>query len=828
MDLEERYDFARTEPQWQRRWEAERLYEVEEDRDRPKFYLLEMFPYPSGALHMGHVRNYIIGDVLARYRRMTGHNVLHPMGYDAFGLPAENAAILRGVHPADWTYDIIRTIRRQLKMLGISYDWRREVASCHPGYYRWTQWMFLLLHRRGLAYRKLAPVNWCPQCSTVLANEQVEDGCCWRCHSVVGKRELEQWFFRITAYADRLLEDLDLLEGWPERVRTMQRNWIGRSEGVEIRFPVVGLDAALTVFTTRQDTVFGVTFMALAPEHPLLPRLLEGNGRAAEIREYIEKARKMTEIDRASTAREKTGVFTGHYCTNPLSGEKIPIWVADYVLMEYGSGAVMGVPAHDQRDFEFVRTHRLPLRVVVQPQDGPELDPATMVEASPAYGRMVNSGQFDGLCGEDALRRVADYIEEHGLGRRAVHYRLRDWLISRQRYWGAPIPVIYCSGCGVVPVPENALPVLLPPEVDFQPKGMSPLAACPEFVAAYCPSCGGQARRETDTMDTFVCSSWYFLRYLSPRYEGGPFRTEAAAYWFPVDQYVGGIEHAVLHLLYARFFTKVLYDEGMVPHPEPFRRLLTQGMVLKDGSAMSKSRGNVVSPDDMVRRYGADATRLTTLFAAPPEKDFEWTDQGIEGAARFVARVWRLVRAWKTIPGGPPRPPAEAERDLRRALHASLRRITCDLEERQQMNTALAAAMEMVNAAYAYRERVQPQDHDPAVVAEFLDILVRVIAPFLPHLAEELWRTELGRTGSVHCQPWPAWDRGALEADEVTLVVQVNGRVRDRLTLPADVTDGESIRLRALELDRVKQAVGGRRVARVVVVPGRLVNVVVE
>ncbi len=831
--MDERYNFAQAESRWQKWWADSRLYETEPDGARPKYYLLEMYPYPSGQLHMGHVRNYIIGDVLARYQAMNGYNVIHPMGYDAFGLPAENAAIKEGIHPAAWTYENIRIIRRQLKMLGISYDWRREVASCHPGYYRWTQWLFLLMHRRGLAYRKHAAVNWCPGCATVLANEQVSgDGTCWRCDSPVGKKELEQWFFRITEYADRLLADLDGLAHWPERVRTMQRNWIGRSEGVEIDFPVSGLDAVLGVFTTRQDTVYGVTFVAMAPEHPLLPKLLEGNPRAAEVREYVAQARGMSEIDRTSGVREKTGLFTGHHCRNPLSGEAVPIWVADYVLMDYGSGAVMGVPAHDQRDFEFVKKYDLPLRVVIHPLDGPGPHEADLTAADPRYGRMVNSGPFDGLCLDEALAQVADHIEGRGLGRRIVHYRLRDWLISRQRYWGAPIPMVYCDACGAVPVPEEDLPVLLPDTVDFRPRGASPLGTSPEFLAAQCPRCGGGARRETDTMDTFVCSSWYYLRYLSPRFEGGAFRPVDAAYWMPVDQYVGGVEHAVLHLLYSRFFMKVLCDEGLVKQGEPFVRLLTQGMVLKDGAAMSKSRGTSVVPDPMVAAYGADAVRLNTLFAGPPDKDFEWTDQGMEGAARFVGRVWRLVRLWKgraALPSAPMGAPMGGEeRRLRRALHSSLQRMTADVGERQNLNTALAAAMEMVNAAYAYGETVTLSQQHAGLVAEFLDVLVRAIAPFLPHLAEELWQVELGRDGSVHRQPWPAFDPEAVKADEITLAVQVNGKVRDRLTVSASLADQAILRQQALGLDRIHRAVAGRTVRRMIVVPGRLVNFVVD
>ena len=827
--LDERYDFVKAESRWQKWWEDNRLYETEPDPTRPKYYLLEMYPYPSGQLHMGHVRNYIIGDVLARYQAMNGYNVIHPMGYDAFGLPAENAAMKQGVHPATWTHENIRIIRRQLKMLGISYDWRREVASCHPGYYRWTQWLFLLMHRRGLAYRQHAAVNWCPGCATVLANEQVSDeGNCWRCDSRVGKKELEQWFLRITGYADRLLADIDGLECWPERVRIMQRNWIGRSDGLEIDFPVFGSDAVLKVFTTRQDTVYGVTFMALAPEHPLLPRLLEGNPRAAELREYIEHGRGMSEIDRTSGVHEKTGLFTGHHCRNLLSGEAIPIWVADYVLMDYGLGAVMGVPAHDQRDFEFAKKYNLPLRVVIHPLESTGRRETDLMAADPRHGRMVNSGPFDGLCLEEAMSRVADHIEENGFGRRAVHYRLKDWLISRQRYWGAPIPMVYCDACGVTPVREADLPVLLPDTVDFRSAGMSSLATNLEFLNAECPRCGGAARRETDTMDTFMCSSWYYLRYLSPRFEGGAFRAEDAAYWMPVDQYVGGIEHAILHLLYSRFLMKVLYDEGLVKQTEPFVRLLTQGMVLKDGAVMSKSRGNSVVPDPLVATYGADAVRLNTLFAGPPDKDFEWTDQGMAGAARFVRRVWRLVHLWQDRSTLRLTTPGPEERRLRRVLHTCLQRMAGDVGERQNLNTALAAAMEMVNAAYAYREVVAPHEQHAGLVAEFLDILVRAIAPFLPHLAEELWQVELGREGSVHRQPWPAFDPEAAKADEVTLAVQVNGRVRDHLTVPAGLIDEAMLSRQALDLSRVNRAVNGRPIRRLIVVPGKLVNFVVD
>ncbi len=830
MQVRERYNFKEIEAKWQARWEKEKLYKTPDFSRKPKFYCLEMFPYPSGKLHMGHVRNYSIGDVVARFKTMRGFHVLHPMGWDAFGLPAENAAIKHGnVHPADWTMDNIRAMRAQLKQLGISYDWDREVATCHPGYYKWTQWLFLQLYHRGLAYKKKAPVNWCPSCATVLANEQVVGGgVCERCKTPVERRELEQWFFRITAYAERLLKDLELLEGWPEKVKVMQENWIGKSEGAELRFKVAGMEEEIVVFTTRPDTVYGVTYMVLAPEHPLVEKLVAGKPQEEEVREFVRRVRNMREIDRASTTLEKEGVFTGVFCVNPFTGEQVPILVANYVLMEYGTGAVMGVPAHDQRDFEFARKYNLPIRVVIQPP-GEELDPETMTCAYEGDGVMVNSGPFNGLTKEEGIKAVVKYAEEKGLGRSAVNYRLRDWLISRQRYWGAPIPIIYCKACGTVPVPEEDLPVLLPREVEFKPTGQSPLASCPEFVNTRCPRCGGPARRETDTMDTFVCSSWYYYRYTSPRDENQPWDRAKVDYWLPVDQYIGGVEHAILHLLYSRFFTKVLYDLGLVSVQEPFTNLLTQGMVLKDGAKMSKSKGNIVSPEDIVERYGADTARLFILFAAPPEKDLEWSDQGVEGCYRFLNRVWRLVTAVAPeIAGAPSRPSGRlvgVNREMHRLTHQAVKKVTEDIEKRFNFNTAISAIMELVNALYQYRE-VPETDRDPAVMREAVEHLLLLLAPFAPHIAEELWEA-IGHRESIHRQPWPAYDQEALVEDEITIVVQVNGRVRERVLVPAGIST-EEMKEVVLAQPRVRQLLEGKEVLKIIPVPGKLVNIVVR
>jgi leucyl-tRNA synthetase len=827
--VKERYDFREIEAKWQKRWAEENIYKTADFSERPKYYCLEMFPYPSGKLHMGHVRNYSIGDVVARFKTMQGYHVLHPMGWDAFGLPAENAAIKHGnIHPADWTMDNIRAMRTQLKQLGISYDWDREIATCHPGYYKWTQWLFLQLYHKGLAYKKKAAVNWCPSCATVLANEQVKEGACERCKTPVEKRELEQWFFKITAYAERLLKDLELLEGWPEKVKIMQENWIGRSEGAEIRFPVDGMDEEIVVFTTRPDTVFGVTYMVLAPEHPLVEKLIEGRPEAGAVRDFVRRVRNLSEIARTATDAEKEGLFTGAYCINPLNGERVPILVANYVLMEYGTGAVMGVPAHDQRDFEFARKYNLPIRVVIQPP-GMELDPQAMTEAYAGDGVMVNSGQFNGLSKDEGIRAVIAYLEEKGLGRGQVNYRLRDWLISRQRYWGAPIPIVYCERCGIVPVPEEDLPVLLPRDVEFKPTGQSPLADCPEFVNTSCPRCGGPARRETDTMDTFMCSSWYYYRYTSPRDDKQPWDRARVDYWLPVDQYIGGVEHAILHLLYSRFFTKVLYDLGLVSIQEPFTNLLTQGMVLKDGAKMSKSRGNVVSPEEIVARYGADTARLFILFAAPPERDLEWSDQGVEGCYRFLNRVWRLVTSVaEGLLEAPPKPAGRlvgVNRQMHRLTHLTIKKVTEDVGNRFNFNTAVSAIMELVNALYQYKE-VPETDRDPAVLREAVEHLLILLAPFAPHITEELWEIT-GHTESIHRQPWPSYDPEAIVEDEITIVVQINGRVRERVLVPADITP-EQMKEVVLAQPRVQKLVEGKQIVKVIPVPGKLVNIVVK
>lgn len=827
--MKDRYDFKEIEAKCQKAWSEQDLYSVPDFSDRPKYYCLEMFPYPSGKLHMGHVRNYSIGDVVARFKTMQGFNVLHPMGWDAFGLPAENAAIKHGaLHPARWTYENIDTMRTQLKQLGISYDWNREVATCHPGYYKWTEWLFLQLYKQGLAYKKKAAVNWCPSCATVLANEQVKEGACERCKSDVEKRELEQWFFKITDYADRLLEDLDKLAGWPDKVKIMQENWIGRSEGAEITFSVDGLDESMTVFTTRPDTVFGVTYMVLAPEHPLVEKLIEGKEQAEKIRDFAESVRNQSEITRTSTESEKIGLFTGAYCINPVNEEKVPILVANYVLMEYGTGAVMGVPAHDQRDFEFARKYNLPIRVVIQPE-GVELNPDTMTEAYDGEGLMINSGMFNGTPKRDGITAVTRFLEQKGLGQGRVNYRLRDWLISRQRYWGAPIPIVYCEKCGVVPVPEEDLPVMLPMDVAFKPTGRSPLEDHPGFVNTTCPACGGKARRETDTMDTFMCSSWYYYRYTSPRDEDSAWDPDKVRNWLPVDQYIGGVEHAILHLLYSRFFTKVLKDINLIDNDEPFTNLLTQGMVLKDGAKMSKSKGNVVSPEDIVATYGADTARLFILFASPPDRDLEWSDQGVEGCYRFLNRVWRLVAPLgTTLSGSNINRPAKfvgVNRDMRRVTHHSIKKVTEDIDKRFNFNTAVSAIMELVNAMYQFRE-VPETDREPWIMKEAVDSLLMLLAPFAPHIAEELW-AKTGHQGSIHSQSWPGFDPEAIVEDEITIVVQINGKVRDRMLVPAEI-DAEAMKELVMDQDRVKELIGDKKVVKVIPVPGKLVNIVVK
>ncbi len=822
--MQERYDFSGIEKKWQQNWGQQSLYKVEERAGKQKYYCLEMFPYPSGNLHMGHVRNYSIGDVVARFKSMRGYNVLHPMGWDAFGLPAENAAIKNGIPPAKWTIANIHNMRSQLKSMGISYDWDREVATCLPDYYKWTEWLFLQLYKNGLAYKKKAHVNWCPGCATVLANEQVVDGACERCESIVEKKALEQWFFRITDYAQELLDSLVDLPGWPSKVKTMQENWIGRSEGAEIYFRAEKTGERVPVYTTRQDTAFGVTYLVLAPEHPLVEKLISGTAYEKPVREFVKRVQQMTEIDRTSTETEKEGMFTGSYVLNPLNNEKVPVWVANYVLLEYGTGAVMGVPAHDERDFAFAKKYKLPIRIVIQPLER-ELVLEEMTTAYTEEGIMVNSADYNGLPNTQGLVKVAAHLESAGFGKIKINFRLRDWLISRQRFWGAPIPIIYCEKCGALPVPEEDLPVMLPPDVEFKPTGESPLKYIPEFLNTKCHKCGGPARRETDTMDTFVCSSWYFLRYTDPKNTGEAFNRDKVDYWMNVDQYIGGVEHAILHLMYARFFTKALADFGLVGVREPFQNLLTQGMVLKDGSKMSKSKGNVVSPEEIIKKYGADTARLFILFAAPPERDLEWSDQGVEGSYRFLNRVWRLIYNYindgKKINTGAELTPAD--KDLRRLLHTTIKKVTDDIEQRFNFNTAISAIMELVNGLYPYREK---ERQNMALVQETIDNLIILLAPFAPHFSEELWQAA-GHEGSVHLMPWPVYSEEALAADVIEVVLQINGKVRDRIMVDACLT-AEELKEAVMSIDKAKAAIDGKQVIKVITVPGKLVNIVVR
>ena len=822
--MNERYDFASIESKWQKKWAEEKTYKVTEDKSKPKYYCLEMFPYPSGNLHMGHVRNYAIGDVIARFKTMHGYNVLHPIGWDSFGLPAENAAIKHKTPPAKWTKENIANMNRQLHAMGLSYDWDREVTTCLPEYYKWTQWFFLQFYKKGLAYKKGASVNWCPGCQTVLANEQVVEGKCERCDSVVEKKSLEQWFFKITEYADRLLKDLDKLQGWPNKVRVMQENWIGRSEGAILRFPVQESDDIIEVFTTRPDTVFGLSYMVLAPEHPLVEKLIAGTKYEADVRAFVKEVQQMTEVERVSTELEKKGIFIGAHVVSPADGKIVPILVGNYIIYEYGTGAVMGVPAHDERDFLFAKKYDLPITIVVMPE-GKELRVEDMTEASKENGIMVNSGQFNGMKNEDAKKAIVDYLAEKGMGEMKVNFRLRDWLISRQRFWGAPIPIIYCDHCGTVPVPEEQLPVMLPHDVDFKPTGESPLKYMEEFVNTTCPICGRPARRETDTMDTFVCSSWYYLRYTDARNDKEAFAKENADHWMNVDQYIGGVEHAILHLLYARFFTKVLYDMGLVSVDEPFQNLLTQGMVLMDGSKMSKSKGNIVSPEAIIDKFGADTARLFILFAAPPERDLEWNDQAVEGCYRFINRVWRLAYDYVQSRGGENAEAGELSRkdkDMRRLVHTTIKRVTDDAGTRFNFNTAISAIMELVNGLYQYREVA---DYNKAVMAEAVDTLVLLLAPFIPHVTEELWQ-DLGHGESVHKQKWPVVDEAALVADEVTVIVQVNGKVRDKILMPVNLDKAETEKM-VLAQPKIAEILTGKEVKKVVVVPNKLVNVVV-
>ncbi|MCD4813599.1 leucine--tRNA ligase [bacterium] len=825
--MDDSYSFYDLETKWRKFWSDHKIANVTEAGDKPSYYCLVMFPYPSGSnLHMGHVRNYTIGDVIVRYKMMRGFNVLSPMGWDAFGLPAENAAIKNNIHPNTYTRNNIGVMTDQLKALNILYDWDRELATCDEEYYRWTQWIFLKFYEAGLAYKKKHPVNWCETCHTVLANEQVIEGACWRCKQPVAKKDLDQWYLKITDYAQRLLDDLGKLDNWPDRVKTMQENWIGRSEGVEFDLEIAGSDKKLAVYTTRIDTVFGITYMSIAPEHPLLKELLAGKPEEAKVKAFAEKVKLQSEIERSSTEKPKEGIDTGIRVINPVNGEKVPLFAADYVLMEYGTGAIMAVPAHDQRDFEFAKNYNLPVKVVIQSK-GTLLDPVAMTEAFIEDGVQVNSAQFDGLANRDAMQKIASWMEQENIGKQVVNFRLRDWLISRQRYWGCPIPIIYCNDCGVVSVPEKDLPVKLPLDLPYQSAGM--LESSPEFMNVQCPKCQKTARREMDTMDTFIDSSWYYLRYTSPRDTQYAFNPEAVKYWMPVDQYIGGIEHAILHLLYSRFFTKVLHDQGLLPFDEPFKALFTQGMVLKDGQVMSKSKGNTVSADAMVKQYGIDTTRGFILFAAPPERELEWCDSGVEGIYRFLKRVWHFYQRWllaiKKAPEIPPDTMTAEDRKLRRKLHQTITRITHDLENDFKFNTAIAAMMELMNELNVVSgpDENSAKGRD-AVIRESCRDFAKLCAPFFPHLAEELWSC-MGYSSSIFHQAWPAADMQAAEEESLTIIIQINGKVRSRLEA-APGTPKAELEKQALADNRVVEMAAGRMPKKIIVVPDKLVNIV--
>ncbi|HET98253.1 MAG TPA: leucine--tRNA ligase [Desulfurivibrio alkaliphilus] len=822
-----RYDFAAIEEKWRTRWLTAKTWKVEAEPGRKKYYVLEMFPYPSGRIHMGHVRNYTIGDVVARYRRMKGDNVIHPMGWDAFGLPAENAAIKNDTHPAKWTFENIDYMRGQLQRLGLSYDWDRELATCKADYYRWEQLFFLKMYAKGLAYRKKTTVNWCEPCQTVLANEQVINGACWRCDTLVTPREMQGWFLKITDYAEELLAGCDKLSGWPEKVLTMQRNWIGKSLGAEIEFPVEGRSDRLTIFTTRPDTIFGATFMSLAPEHPLVAQLSRGTEQETAVAEFVKRTAARRRL-KTGEEPEKEGVFTGGYCLNPFTGARLPIYAANFVLMEYGTGAVMAVPAHDQRDFEFAGLYRLPVIPVIQPE-GMELTAETMTQAHEGPGILINSGDFSGLGWEEAKVAITRQAEEQGFGRARTTYRLRDWGISRQRYWGTPIPIIHCEKCGIQPVPETDLPVELPTDVKIDKSGKSPLHTLENFIRTTCPACGGPARRETDTFDTFMESSWYFARYACPDFHNGPLRRDQVDYWLPVDQYIGGVEHAILHLLYSRFFTRVLRDLGYLGVDEPFTNLLTQGMVIKDGSKMSKSKGNVVDPSDLIARFGADTVRLFSLFAAPPERDLEWNDQGVEGAFRFLSRIQRFVgdnlellsRADDHLPAGL----GEADRVLHRKTHQTIRKVSRDLEGDFHFNTAISAVMELTNILFALTGPESKETPQPPLVRRAVEAILTLLFPMVPHLAAELWEAT-GHDRDLDAMPWPEYDPEAAKDDEITVVIQVKGKVRGRLQVAPGTAEDE-LRQLALADDKVKGFIGGAPVRKVIVVPDKLVNIVI-
>ena len=823
--MDEKYNFKKVEKKWQKYWQEHDCFHTEEDPSKEKYYVLEMFPYPSGKLHMGHVRNYSIGDVVARFKKMQGYNVLHPMGFDSFGLPAENAAIKHGIAPDKWTWDNIHEMEDQLRQLGLSYDWDREVQTCNPDYYRWMQWIFIQFFNKGLAYKKENPVNWCPSCQTVLANEQVVDGCCERCKTPVGKKNLSQWYFKITDYADRLLEDLDHLPGWPNKVKVMQENWIGKSVGANIDFKIDGTDRVLKVFTTRADTLFGCTYMVMAPEHPFVKELVDGTQYQEPVDEYLDKVQHMNEIERTSTTKEKTGVFIGRYAVNPVNGKKVPIFISDYVLMGYGTGAIMAVPAHDQRDFDFARAFDLEIIPVVDPGN-PDIDVNDLKEAFAAEGTMINSGQFDGMNNRKAIPAMIDWLNENGVGEKTVNYKLRDWLISRQRYWGTPIPMIYCDDCGWVPEKEENLPVLLPTDVKFTGKGESPLTTSRTFGECSCPRCGKKARREMDTMDTFLDSSWYFLRYCDPGNEKQAFSREKTDYWMNVDQYIGGVEHAILHLMYARFFQMALYDLGLVKDQEPFENLLTQGMVNKDGKKMSKSLGNVVSPEEIIDRYGADTARLYILFAAPPEKELDWSDTGVEGSYRFLNRVWRLVYDFVTnydVKETDFSVVTEDDKKLNYMLNTTIKKITDDVSGRFSFNTAISSIMELVNELYRYKQHAEI--NEPLFCAAVTRLVV-ILSPFTPHICEEMW-SALGHTESLTEVGWPAYDESALEQDTIEIIVQINGKLKEKMQIASGL-DRAALEEQVRANEKVQALIEGKNVVKTIAVPDKLVNFVVR
>lgn len=824
--MKDMYNFKEIEKKWQKRWDEENIYKVTEDKSREKYYVLEMFPYPSGKLHMGHVRNYSIGDVVARFETMKGFNVLHPMGYDAFGLPAENAAIKNNVEPAKWTYENMAEMTEQLKQLGLSYDWDREVATCKPDYYKWMQWIFIQFYKKGLAYKKESPVNWCPSCATVLANEQIVDGECERCKTAVTKKSLSQWYFKITDYADRLLDGLDDLEGWPNKVKIMQKNWIGRSYGAEVVFKIDGFDCNLEVFTTRPDTLFGVTYMVLAPEHPYVLDLVGGSDREREVKAYIEEVKKKNEIERSSTTGEKTGVFLGRYAINPVNEKKIPIFISDYVLMNYGTGAIMAVPAHDERDFAFAKKFNLEILPVISP-DGKKISGSDLKEAIIEDGIMLNSGKYDGRKNREVSDEIVAELQKRDIGEKKVNYRLRDWLISRQRYWGTPIPMIYCDNCGWIPEEESKLPVLLPTDVEFTGKGESPIATSKTFKDVSCPKCGKKAEREVDTMDTFLDSSWYYLRYCDARNTERIFDKEKVDYWMNVDQYIGGVEHAILHLMYARFFQMALTDLGYTKSQEPFKNLLTQGMVVKDGKKMSKSIGNIVAPSEIIESYGADTARLFILFAAPPERELDWSDEGVEGSYRFINRVYKLV--YENIARYPDVLPVDftndnkADKELLFVLNSTVKKVGIDIGERFNFNTGISAIMELVNFMYKYKEG---KDFNPELFKQAIHKLVLILAPFTPHVCEEMW-SGLGNETSVHLEAWPIVDEKVLVRDVVEIVVQINGKVKFKV----DVENGlskEELEKSLFEKEEVKNLIQGKDVIKVIAVPNKLLNIVVK